>query len=420
MGEDCSPHRGRIFQRMRILLLNSLLEPYKVGGAELSVMKLANSLAANGHQVKLLTLEHPLRRTESQAVTNGLEILELRHYPFSLFKKNRFLPSNKVLWHILDSISLSHQSRIKKILNDFQPEVIHTNNLTGIGTFIWREARRRRIPVVHTTRDFFLVCLRSTMFKKNENCLTQCGKCKFFRRKILKDSQLVSSAVGISSAILEEHLNIGYFVNSNFNRVIHNTPKKELISKSSTPLIGLSRDADGINFLFVGQLIPEKGIEFLINIFRQGPFENEKLLIAGSGPSKFVKGLKLLASTNPNIIFLGRVNLDEINSKIDYLLVPSLWREPFGRVVFDAVNLDCKLIVSNAKGLVEAVKLTPVPSVVLETGNYLSWKDLIVSLSKKQDLNLFHSPKISLNMSSEDFLEYELLFMRMETKDYNS
>ena len=58
--------------------------------------------------------------------------------------------------------------------------------------------------------------------------------------------------------------------------------------------------------LFLGRLVPEKGIKYLINAFKEVKTD-KKLVIAGdtSDTDEYVKMLKEKSSNNPNIIFTG-------------------------------------------------------------------------------------------------------------------
>lgn len=43
---------------MRVLIVNTLYYPYKIGGAEVSVQLLAEELTRKGHQVRVVCLHH--------------------------------------------------------------------------------------------------------------------------------------------------------------------------------------------------------------------------------------------------------------------------------------------------------------------------------------------------------------------------
>lgn len=79
--------------------------------------------------------------------------------------------------------------------------------------------------------------------------------------------------------------------------------------------------------LFLGRLVPEKGIRYLVEAFK-GSKTNKKLVIAGgsSDTDSFIKELKELATDDDRIIFTGFVQgkmLDELYSNAYIYTLPS-------------------------------------------------------------------------------------------------
>ena len=96
--------------------------------------------------------------------------------------------------------------------------------------------------------------------------------------------------------------------------------KAELI----TDLFGLTKDS---YILFLGRLVPEKGIRYLIEAFKNVKTE-KKLVIAGgsSDTDSFMKELKELAKDDKRIIFTGFVQgqmLEELYSNAYIYTLPS-------------------------------------------------------------------------------------------------
>lgn len=62
-------------------------------------------------------------------------------------------------------------------------------------------------------------------------------------------------------------------------------------------------------------------------------------MIAGDGDEEYIHTLKTIAYENKiNAVFLGNMNANEFLDTIDLLVVPSLWQEPFGRVVIESLG----------------------------------------------------------------------------------
>ena len=91
-----------------------------------------------------------------------------------------------------------------------------------------------------------------------------------------------------------------------------------------TQEFGLHKDG---YFLFLGRLVPEKGVHYLVDAFLRTKTE-KKLVIAGgtSGTDDYIKGLKELAKDDPRIIFTGFVQgqmLEELYSNAYVYVLPS-------------------------------------------------------------------------------------------------
>lgn len=91
-----------------------------------------------------------------------------------------------------------------------------------------------------------------------------------------------------------------------------------------TDKFGLTKDS---YILFLGRLVPEKGIRYLVEAFKNVKTE-KKLVIAGgsSDTDSFMKELKELAKDNKRIIFTGFVQgqmLEELYSNAYIYTLPS-------------------------------------------------------------------------------------------------
>jgi glycosyltransferase involved in cell wall biosynthesis len=91
-----------------------------------------------------------------------------------------------------------------------------------------------------------------------------------------------------------------------------------------TEKFGLHKDE---YFLFLGRLVPEKGVHYLVDAFLKTKTD-KKLVIAGgtSGTDGYIKGLKELAKDDERILFTGFVQgrtLEELYSNAYVYVLPS-------------------------------------------------------------------------------------------------
>jgi len=84
--------------------------------------------------------------------------------------------------------------------------------------------------------------------------------------------------------------------------------------------------------------------------------ENAKLLIAGSGPME--KELRTALYELPHCEYLGQVDgrlKQQLLSQTTALIVPSVWWEPLGLVVYEAYDYSKPVLVARSGGLTETV-----------------------------------------------------------------
>lgn len=326
---------------MKIVIVCTLYPPYILGGAEKSTALLAEGLLEQGHDVFVITTG----QEEEQVKINGINVYRLKNRNIYWRYPQRDKPLlKKAIWHLFDIYNVFYQKSLKRIFTSIHPDVVHTGNLCGLSCCVWNVAKSMDIPVVHTLRDYYLLCPQQTMLKGNKSCDTQCFICKKYSIVKKTMSGKVDAVVGISNFILSLHKKNGYFKNAKCDCVIPNSVKQEDI---------INYDNKNKDVGYIGRLSPEKGIEFMIDAFRMSNNENNvKLRIAGTGNKKYENYLKQKYN-DKNIIFLGQCNQTDFFNTISLLIVPSLWNEPFGRVVIEAYSHHIPVFMSDNGGLKE-------------------------------------------------------------------
>lgn len=116
-----------------------------------------------------------------------------------------------------------------------------------------------------------------------------------------------------------------------------------------------------LDFVFLGRLVSDKGVDLAIRLVNKLSREgfNANLTIIGNGPD--YKKLKLLSeelNVSDKVVFLGFLSGEDLVKVLNqhkYILVPSVWNEPFGLVALEGMACGCIPIVSDCGGLPEAV-----------------------------------------------------------------
>ncbi len=335
---------GEVHINKKVLIFNSLYFPDEAGGAEHSVKTLAEGLFEYGIKpVVVTTSTKPATR-----VINGVKVYYIKTrnlYWMKDSKRKNVL--QKAIWHTIDMFNPFY-SFLKQIVKEENPAVIHTNNLAGFSVYIWKMAKELGIPLIHTIRDHYLLCIRSTMFKNGRNCEKQCSICKFYSAPKKFASAYVDVVVGISKFILSKHLLYGFFRNAK-KEVIYNTIDMEFTPRKTTysPFIKLG---------YAGLLAPEKGIEFLLASFINLKRKNLKLLIFGRGVTPEYEFYLKRKYKRENIYFMGYRKDKDFFNEIDIMVVPSLVHEAFGRVAIEANFQGIPVLASNRGALLELIK----------------------------------------------------------------
>lgn len=124
----------------------------------------------------------------------------------------------------------------------------------------------------------------------------------------------------------------------------------------------------GATVLFVGRTVPEKGLHCLIEAMPgvRNKIPKARLMVVGSplfgakSDSAYVQKLKRwTAQLGDGVVFTGFVDSEQLHyyyAASDVMVVPSLWAEPFGKVVIEAMAMALPVIASRRGGIPEIIK----------------------------------------------------------------
>ncbi|MGG8250307.1 glycosyltransferase family 4 protein [Klebsiella aerogenes] len=324
---------------MKIMIFNSLYYPYRVGGAEISVQLLAEELINQGNIVCVVTLgENKIRE---ERLINGVNVITLPlknvYWPFSEEKKTSL---KKILWHIIDIYNIFICKEISNEIKKFEPDVVHTNNLSGFSISVWNAVKKNDIRLVHTSRDYYLFHPNSTLFKNNKNMNVNSLEVMFWSFLKKKLSNRVDVYIGISDFISQLHIRNGFFANAKHG-VIYNSVNKIISEPSSTKIKRVG---------FLGRLTYEKGFNEFCNLARMYKGNNNYEFISAGRflNNETGKELSLLANSS-GVIVKGYMELQKFLDSVDLVVLPIKWNEPFGRTVVECA-LSNKIVITTDSG----------------------------------------------------------------------
>jgi glycosyltransferase involved in cell wall biosynthesis len=119
--------------------------------------------------------------------------------------------------------------------------------------------------------------------------------------------------------------------------------------------LDLRLDPAKLNFFFIGRHDRQKGLDILLDAFRQLPADRFELYIAGG--RVLDKGESNAPPHSANVHYLGWIDADRVDAYyrlFDALIVPSRW-EGFGLVVLEAMRNRRAVIASDRGALPEIV-----------------------------------------------------------------
>jgi glycosyltransferase involved in cell wall biosynthesis len=330
---------------MRILLANTGHPATIKGGAESAALDLAHALAARGHEVALVV--HHAGRELEESTDRGVRVYALpnRNLYFGFDGHRRPAPL-RLAWHMLDSANPLMAKVFARILDREKPDVVNTHALVGLSQLLWREAARRKIPIVHYLHEYGTMCPRGSTFRDGALCRTPCTSCGLITRPRKRLSALVGTAIGVSRFTLQRHLDWGFFPNAR-TAVLPNV-------FDGLTFRGRAPAAEGpLRLGYFGRLIPDKGAHLLLEAVSRLPAEGWTLTIGGTGDGSYMAALK--AAAGPNVRFLGWTRAETFFAGIDLMVLPSLWPDPQPRVTFEAFAHGVPVIGANAGGIPEEI-----------------------------------------------------------------
>ncbi len=121
---------------------------------------------------------------------------------------------------------------------------------------------------------------------------------------------------------------------------------------------GIAKTRD---FVFLGRLVPDKGVDAMLHalqILRQENVDFTATIIGDGHSRPELEALATQFGIHENIDFAGVKRgeaLAQLLASHRYGIVPSRWQEPFGIVALELIAAGCPVIASKAGGLPEAV-----------------------------------------------------------------
>ena len=278
------------------------------------------------------------------------------------------------------------------VLDQFQPDIVHVGHLNHLSTSLVFAARDRRIPVVFTLHDYWLMCPRGQfiqMYPKDPSdtwavcdgqddrkCSVRCYS-RYFSGKADEyelDAAHWTGWVGRRMAHVKDVCDaVDVFIAPAMYllrrfRDDFGIPREKLVYLDYgfhlDRLGGRNRlGGEPFTFGYIGTHIPAKGVDLLIKAFGSMPGES-RLRIWGRNRGVETDGLMALAldlrgTAGSRIEWMGEYRNTEIVPDVfdrcDAIVVPSIWAENSPLVIHEALQARVPVITANYGGMAEYV-----------------------------------------------------------------
>lgn len=346
---------------MKICLVTNIYEPYELGGTEVYVKTLANALREKGHDVFVITTCPPQKNVRTIINETINEIRVYRFYPLNLYWGYRAQEKSllvKSLWHLVEQWNPQVYFTVKRILDKELPEVVHINNVGGFSNSIFWACQRSGRKVVYTLHDYISICPKSIKLRSNfELCQHNRLPCKIYQTvKRWSVSSRVDLFICPSFFSAQLHQQDGFPKNGNCAVIPHGIEMLSFDSRAREGSDGNGEQDRLINVLYLGQIVPHKGVSVLAKAFKTVNRNDIRLHIAGDGD--YTGPLRDELKDISNVTFHGHVSggaKERLLAGSDVCVLPSICYETAGLVILEAYRYGLPVIGSRIGAIPEMI-----------------------------------------------------------------
>ncbi|MBS0616196.1 MAG: glycosyltransferase [Verrucomicrobia bacterium] len=367
---------------MKILQLIHGYPPRYSAGSEVYTQLLTHALISEGQEVKVFSRQENAFLPE-YALTREKDPLEER---VEVILINMARTKDRYQHTAVDDA-------FDKVLEEYNPDILHIGHLNHLSTSVVKKAADKKIPIVFTLHDFWLMCPRGqflrTFSQPGEEPDPLCA------RQIDHDCALACYSKYFTGDASREKEDIAYWTSWTRQRMEHIREMVKLIDLFIAPSkylldrfvgeFGLPKEKTvyldyGFNlkrlegrirapekpfvFGYIGTHKQAKGIHHLIQAFAQ--VKGKPLLRIWGGESPpFTSSLKTFVQTLPKDVqqriewkggYANYQLIEDVFNHVDAIVVPSIWGENSPLVIHEALQCRIPVITANFGGMAEYVK----------------------------------------------------------------
>jgi glycosyltransferase involved in cell wall biosynthesis len=402
---------------LKILLTVHQFFPEYTSGTEVLTLSVARELIVRGHEVHVLTgfPSGPALRDEQR----------FDEYEFEGIHVYRFHHAYTPMAGQTSVIELSYDNHLAadyfgRILEKYQPDVVHFFHLDRLGTGLIGQAVQAGIPAFMTPTDFWAICHTAQLVLCNGrlcqgpsayagNCIKHIAQsnpnaltgvlakwlptpladllARLTRANVMPDYPHQVEVKAISSRLTTNIARL-----NQLDKIVSpNRFMSDLLVRHGVAAHRIFQAAFGVDFTgrqtnmphplprqpfrvgFIGTLAQHKGCHVLIEGFKALPPGRAVLKIFGNTHDfpGYASELKRSVGNHQGIEFCGvfpNSDIDRVLNDLDVLVVPSLWYENTPLVLYSAQAARCPVLASDFPGISEVIQ-DEVNGLLFEAGN---------------------------------------------------
>jgi glycosyltransferase involved in cell wall biosynthesis len=329
---------------MRIMLVADYFEPHTFGGAESHLKNLVEDLSARGHSVSVVTAR--IKGDPAREERAGVRTFRIGHFPN--FRRTVLAISGTAPGRPSKEV----RKGFRDALEEVRPDVVNFHNLWLLGPELISMADCRKGVTIH---DYWPVCPRRSLIRVNWRICPgptwlDCRICRLRapttwrsfnlcsieaerdrNRRLLGECDFVVAATQYVSDRVAGILGI-------VPTVIHYGIRPEV------PMPVAKNDLSYA--LFAGRITKAKGYNLLERAFAAEALREYNLVVAGRGRPSRLANVKVLGWQSPE-------NLTRIIAQAKCVVVPSIWPEPAGIIILEALRAGIPVVASRVGGIPE-------------------------------------------------------------------
>lgn len=342
---------------MKVLLINKFLYPN--GGSETYIFKLGDYLKSQGDEVQYFGMEHKGRCVGNRvnAYTSNMDF----HGGSKLAKLS---------YPIKTIYSKEARVQLRRVLDDFQPDVCHLNNFNYqltpsiiLEIVKWRKETGKKCKIVFTAHDYQLVCPNHML--NNPNTHKNCERClgghfvNCVKGKCIHGST-AKSFIGMMEATFWKWNGAYKYIDTMICCSEFMKRKMDTNPLFAAKTVAMHNFVDQVEWkevekkdyvLYFGRFSEEKGIHTLIKVCKELP--DIPFVFAGTGPlessMKEIKNIK-------NVGFQQGETLEKLIREARFSVYPSEWYENCPFSVMESQMYGTPVLGANIGGIPELIQ----------------------------------------------------------------